>query len=85
MTEFTPQQESLPVSIAHEAAAAVLALEMNPQLYRANEVSEAIDPTHVLPPVEVVNDPAVHVGRGSLVPQPSLIMYNGEPIGSVRL
>lgn len=81
MTEFTPQQESLPVSTAHEAAAAVLALEMNPQLYRANQVSEAIDPTHTLPQVDVVNDPSVRVGRGSLIPQPSLIMYNGAPIG----
>jgi len=85
MTELIPQQESLPVRNAHEAAAAVLALEMSPQLQRASQVSEAIDPAHTLPPVEVLNDPSVRVGRGSLVSQPSLIMHNGVVIGDVQL
>ncbi len=81
MTEFISPTEIVPASLPTEAAAAVLALEMNPQLQRAYEVSEAIDPTHRLPAVEVVNDPSARVSRGSLVPQPSLIMHDGKAIG----
>lgn len=81
MTEFTQLQELDPASTAQEAAPAILGLEISPRLQRASQVSEAIDPTHTLPSVEIVNDPSTRVGRGSLVPRPSLIIYNGETIG----
>lgn len=70
---------------AHELGMVVVALEASPQVERAYEVTNAIDPEHVLPEVEVIADPSVRVSRGSLVPQKSLIMCNGRKIGECTI
>lgn len=84
MTELLEQPETMHPA-AHEAAAAAMALETDPNLQRAVEVGMAIDPEGVLPVVEIVPDPQYKTPRGTYITQRSLIMHGQERVGTCTL